>query len=174
MISAPGMDKGRIVAFTGTHGTGKTTAVFREAGRLCLEHPGLRVGVVLETAAQCPYPINLETSELAQQWIFHAHIFRELDALQHYDIIVSDRTCVDAIAYTWAMGFHALALAMQPAAMQHISRYQRIIFRQAKNNDYWYKAPHREIQDAKYRAAVESGLEYFYDRLGAAERIEYA
>ncbi|MFW5957777.1 MAG: AAA family ATPase [Desulfosalsimonas sp.] len=167
------LPEGRIIAFTGTHGTGKTTAVYREAARLCMKHPGRRIGVVLETASQCPFPINKQGSKLSQQWIFHTHISRELDALQHYDTIVSDRTCVDAIAYTWVLGFHALALAMQNIAAHHLAHYQRIIFRQAKNNPYCHEAPHRETTDAMYRAEVESELECLYNRLGAMELIEY-
>lgn len=58
-----GAEQGRIIAFTGTNGTGKTTPAYREATRLCIAQPGKRIGIILETAAaKCPYPINLDAT----------------------------------------------------------------------------------------------------------------
>jgi predicted ATPase len=166
--------KGRIIAFTGTHGTGKTTAVYDLAANLCKDRPGKRIGIVAENASLCPFPYNKEATPAAQQWIFATHISRELSALQHYDIVVADRSCVDPIAYTWAMGYHAQALAMQAVARWHLVYYEKIIFRKAAGNPWWINAPHRETGDAAFRAAVEQELISIYNRLNAQGLIEYA
>ncbi len=61
---------GKIIAFSGTHGTGKTTSVFKLAYELKMENPTLKIGVLQETARTCPHPINKDTTPQAQSWIF--------------------------------------------------------------------------------------------------------
>jgi len=160
-----------LIAFTGTHGTGKTTAVFDTAAKLKKENPTQRIGILSEVAGTCPYPINLDATELSQDWIFHTHIHRELDAMQHYDLIVCDRTCVDCISYTWIAGFHDLALAQLAIAQWHVRYYRRIIFRQMDTMEYWYPDKCRESDDAHFRANMQKQLKSLYKRLGA--RVEY-
>ena len=90
-----------IIAESGSHGTGKTTAVYNKAAQLKLDCPDKKIGTHVENLAFCPYPINEETTEDSQLWIFTHHIQAELFLLTHYDILVSDRTIVDCIGFDY-------------------------------------------------------------------------
>jgi predicted ATPase len=161
----------KLIAFTGAQGTGKTTATFARALHLKHDHPDKRVGILTETASLCPYPINQAATELSQSWIFYTQIHRELDMMQHYDLIVCDRTCVDAIAYTWHQGFEELALSMLAAARCHMHRYRQIIFRTAQKNHGCFTGDGVRSTDPQYRFRIETELKSLYRRLNA--RVEY-
>jgi len=119
-----------IHAFSGTQGTGKTTAVFVLAAHLKRAHPGKEIGIVREVAKHCPYPVlskeHNRVNEISQRWIFAAQMATELETAARYDIVVCDRTVIDCIAYTMAGGFHTLAAAMMAMARMHMSTYDHI------------------------------------------------
>jgi len=163
----------KIVAYTGTHGTGKTTKVYQAAACLCKEHPQKRIGVLCETAGQCPYPVNMESTPVAQSWIFHNHIARELDMMRHYDILASDRTCMDAVAYTRVLGFFPLAAAMEQIAHMHLHHYKRIYFKRMAHNPYWCENGLRETTSADFRERVEIELIRLYQNAGVMDWITY-
>jgi hypothetical protein len=47
----------RIVAVSGTHGTGKTTATYTRAALPKHSHPHAQIGIICEVASRCPLPI---------------------------------------------------------------------------------------------------------------------
>ena len=159
-----------IYAYTGTHGTGKTTAVYTRAALLKRRHPGSEVGIVCETARLCPYPVvglgNPRPLADAQRWIFAAQIKAEMDARARYDIVVCDRTICDCIAYTLAGGLDHLARAMMGQAQHHVGDYHRVTLLrmgQAPAADDGFRA-----QDEDFRRQVENHLIEIYHRLGVA------
>lgn len=162
---------GKIVAFTGSHGTGKSTAVFQTAAEYKLNHPSQTVGVILEQASLCPYPINRYSTIASQLWIFSSQIQAELNAINHYDIVIADRTCVDAIAYTKEMGFESLASAMLIMAKHHIHNYKRIILRTIENNPFCFDDGVRDSADIEFRHNIEQNLIELYSKLGVG--VEY-
>lgn len=163
----------KLIGITGTHGTGKTQAALYMAQRLKIDNPYLRIGLIMETAAECPLPINQAGSADSQTWLFAEQLRRELDALRHYDLIVCDRTPADVIAYTWCLGLEPLALAMTRMSRDHIAaHYQKMYFRTLLNND-WCVNDGRRDMDLDFRAAVESELTSTYRRLNLTERIQY-
>lgn len=124
-------DKTKTVhAFSGTHGTGKTTAVFTLASYLKRARAGSEIGIVREVARHCPYPIvdrkNDTVNELAQKWIFATQMATEIETRARYDIVICDRTVIDCIAYTMAGGLHDLAAVMMAMARQHMDIYDYI------------------------------------------------
>jgi hypothetical protein len=154
-----------LIGFTGTHGTGKTTAALHRARCIKSNQPEIRVGILLEVASECPWPINKSSTEDSQLWIFTRQVERELSMLRRYDLVVCDRTPADAIAYTWCLGYHALALAMMRIAEQHILKnYQQIIFRRSATNPY-HAANGLRDEDPKFRWAVEVELDATYRRM---------
>jgi len=96
---------GRITAFTGAHGTGKTTAVYMAAAEHKVREAG-DIRIITEVARRCPYPVlragNLEINPMAQWWIFNQQMAAELDAMADESVsaILSDRTVVDNLAYS--------------------------------------------------------------------------
>ena len=158
-----------IIAYSGAHGTGKTTAVFKLEHRLKIDYPTKRVGVLHENAGACPYPINLEMSRDGQLWIFTNQIQAELALLRRYDVLVSDRTCVDAIAYTQVGGFFDLAEAMLAVSVHHVKLYRTIVFRSIHTNDHCHADGLRCHKNPMFRQEVESALYALYERLGLTD-----
>ena len=154
-----------IIALTGSHSTGKTTAAFHEAEQQKILHPTCSIAVLCEQAALSPYPINKQTTKKSQMWIFVRQIERELKYLSTYDIIISDRTAVDAIAYTYVAGFHSLAAAMFDLVQNHINVYKKIIFKKIGTNPFWHDDGIREATDSHFRHNIEDQMLKLYEQL---------
>lgn len=157
---------GKIIAYTGPHGTGKTMAVHGRIRELKREFPRASVVALQEVASLCPLPINRETTAEAQRWIFCTQMTQEIELLARgWDFIVADRTCVDAIAYTLVGGFRTLAEEMSAMVLSHLSVYDEIIFRSAATNAHLFEDGIRDC-DAGFQAQIESTLLDTYSRLG--------
>ena len=152
------------IAFTGTHGVGKTTSCFELAHRMKLEHQNERVIVICENASHSPYPINKKTTHKSQLWIYTSQLALELEYEAKYDIVICDRTIVDAIAYTAVAGRKALTNAMMLLATQHIRGYDRVIMKLLANNQYQKEDGVRD-QDTEFRVKVEEELKKLYGML---------
>ena len=85
------------VAFIGTHGVGKTTLAFEMASQL--KKLGANVGFLEEVARRCPFPINEDTSLVAQTWILVETIRREIELSKVYPEVVCDRSVLDNYCY---------------------------------------------------------------------------
>jgi len=163
----PGDGRGKIIAISGTHGTGKTTAAYDLAAELKKTKSG-EVGIILETARRCPFPFycaGQATTREAQLWIFTEQIRSELDAIAHYDWVVSDRTVVDSIAYSSVAGFHDLVYGQIALARNHVQVYDWVIFRGAADNPYCTD-DRRRHQDQALREEVEKRMLEIYSELG--------
>jgi len=134
------MSDAKIIAFSGAHGTGKTTAVYALAAELKRQVKG-EVGIVLETARQYPYQIvsadHDSASKEGQLWIFSKQMQEEMNAARFYDVVVSDRTILDCIAYTSISGMHDLAYGMCEIAKHYApGMYREVRFRSILANDF--------------------------------------
>ncbi len=156
---------GKTIAFTGSHGTGKTTAAYQFAESYKIEHPDKSVHVLCDQEALCPFPINKQTSPEAQMWIFTNQIRQELWLMSRFDIIISDRTVVDAIAYTDVAGFDSLAQGMFDLTLNHIPNYTSIKFKTIIENDFCCQDGIRETEDSRFRAEIEDRLFDLYENL---------
>lgn len=155
------------VAFTGTHGTGKTTSVFAYAHSAKLENPNKRVITFHENASRAPKGLfNKKGTSEGQLWIFTNQLQTEITLTHEYDIVVCDRTIFDSIAYTIWMGFDNLAMKMFDLAMDFENSYTVINFKLIKNNNYLYNCEHRDIQDLDYRQRIEEYLLRLYEKSG--------
>lgn len=120
-----------IIAISGAHGVGKTTAVYELAAELKKKARG-EVGVITEVARECPYPVMAKTrgkaSLEAQMWIFTAQIQREMEARRLYPHVISDRCLLDCIAYTIVSGHRVLAKAMEGLARMYVPQAYDVIY----------------------------------------------
>lgn len=158
--------KSNIYAFTGAHGTGKTTSVYSTAANLKFTVKG-EVGIIMETARQCPFPVfskKEEPTEEAQMWIFCKQITSELEASKNYSRVISDRTCADAIAYSRLFGFDYLATCQIEIAAYHMPIYKSIRFKLIANNPYLKKDGLRSV-DVSMQEAFEDTLIGVYNEL---------
>lgn len=150
-----------IVAFSGAQGTGKTTRSYQESVWLSKENPGLTVGTVTDIERRCPYPINREATREAQEWIFYHQLAAELHAMAHYDLVVSDRTLMDVVAYSMAAGFRLQADEMLLVWRKHSRYYQRIVFCHGRSNAFNVADGCRDV-DPVFRARIEATLYELY------------
>jgi len=116
------------IGITGTHGTGKTTFANKMLSNLKSDHPGKNVGILTEVARTCPLPINKDTSELAQSWIFHGQMVKEIELEAQNEILICDRTILDSIAYSERAGFTDQAYIHLSIALGWMSSYDEIYF----------------------------------------------
>lgn len=158
----------KIIALSGAHGTGKTTAVFELAAELKKSQLS-EVCIIPEIARICPYPIfskDTISSKEAQIWMFSAQMQAEMDASRRYDIVISDRTIVDVIAYAAAAGMYDLAFAMKAMAKNYAkSAYKEVFFRSIVDYDFQVDDGSREMGHA-LRKEVELALLSLYSELG--------
>ena len=54
------------IAISGSHGTGKSSYVYKKAQEEKIENPTKRISIVSEVARDCPFPINKTATEQSQ------------------------------------------------------------------------------------------------------------
>jgi hypothetical protein len=150
------------IAYSGTHGTGKSTKTFEKAHELKLAHTDKEVGIIIENARLCPLPINKKSTIESQLWIFGNQMAREIELSNIYDILVCDRTIFDAVAYSYVFGFNELAVRLFDLGRSFIDTYDEIILNTIEKNPYWFECGVRDAKDAKYREDVEITLKSMY------------
>ncbi len=148
---------GNIIAFSGSHGTGKTTAVYKKHNSLKMNNTDKEVGMILEVAKRCPFEINEKAPKEAQLWIFCEQITTELLISSVYGLVVSDRSVIDVIAYTMALGYKSLGNAMLGIAKDHMHIYKEIHFKSIEKNDYLKDDGVRSM-DKDFRKRVEDWM----------------
>jgi len=122
----------KIIAHIGTHGTGKTTAVFEHAAQI-KKTANVNLGVIFETVRSCPFPINRDASYESQLWIFNEQIKREIEACSKYDLVLTDRSVYDVMAYTVCAGLIDLADWMMSFKPNY---YMEIVLHKITNEKY--------------------------------------
>jgi len=161
------------IAFTGSHGTGKTTSVAKKFYDMKLHNPENSITILTENAKNSPFKINKETSFESQLWIFSNQMQSELFFQANYDILICDRTIVDSIAYTMTAGLNDLANSMMNLAKDYICTYEYIIFKTIKNNDFLMKDGIRDHNDLQFRQDVENHLLNLYKILQKDKKINF-
>jgi len=87
----------RIAVF-GTHGSAKTTLVYKLAAYFKMQDKN--VTVIHETARQCPFPINTDVVYQTTLHVVTSQLKKELEAdAEGFEICISDRTASDAFVY---------------------------------------------------------------------------
>ena len=86
------------VAVFGTHGSAKTTLVYKLAAQFKMRNKNVKV--IHETARHCPFPINQDAIFQTTVHVVTSQIKKELEAeAEGFEICISDRTVSDAFIY---------------------------------------------------------------------------
>lgn len=91
----------KLIAITGTHGTGKTTLSYQLAAHY--KEQGKNVKIIQEVARSCPFPLNDKMTKETALWIYHEHSKKELEAARDFEIVICDRTVFDSFVYASSM-----------------------------------------------------------------------
>ncbi len=148
-----------IIVVSGTHGTGKTTKAMEMAVDLKKQYPGKTIGLLLENVIDCPFPVNGKTTKETVLWLTTNQIQRELTMSLQYDIVVSDRCCIDPVAYGIVhFGETALSEALVHLCKLHYrSKYADVGLHMASKNNYLFADGLRDT-DLDFRFRVEKIL----------------
>jgi len=150
------------IAFSGSHGTGKTTSTYLE----CLRYKRTTtkdVGIVAEVARQSPLPINTDAPIESQMWMFSRQLQIEIEFSTLYDILICDRPIADYVAYTLLIDEY-VATAMLSFIKNYINTYDIIYFKTIENNQYLCYDGVRDI-DLDYQKNIENRLIKIYQGL---------
>ena len=162
------------IAYTGSHGTGKSTAVFNRAYEEKMNNPNKSVEILHENAARAPKGLyNKKGTAESQLWIFTNQMRTEIELMSFYDIVICDRTVFDSIAYTFYLGFTDLGKKMYELALEHLHTYDQIHFKLIKNNNYLYDCEHRDTKDLVYRQDIENFLLRLYKQSGIIDMDKF-
>lgn len=118
---------GRIIALSGTHGTGKTTLVYELAAELKRSNKFSNVCVITESTRKCPLPVNHETTPKSQAWVYCNQMMREIEAAHSVGdkgIVLTDRCVIDPIVYSAVKDFDIKFLI--EGIKYHIYTYRKI------------------------------------------------
>jgi len=114
----------KLIAITGTHGTGKTTLSFLLAAEY--KKLGANVKIIQEVARSCPFPLNDDMTRETALWIYHEHSKKELEACRDHDVVICDRTSFDSFVYAECMGIDIMDLEERRAAYWHLDDYSEL------------------------------------------------
>lgn len=149
------------IAFSGSHGTGKTTNIFNKCYELKKNYKN--VGISIETARECPLPINKEASVEAQFWILTKQIESEIRLCAMNDVIVCDRTVADTCAYSYFVDRNLYELSLNICQF-YINTYDWVYFKLIKNNPYLIDDGIRDT-DKEFQQEIEDKILEIYTKL---------
>ncbi|MDA8773975.1 ATP-binding protein [Chlamydiia bacterium] len=115
------------VGILGTHGIGKTTLAYELAQ--VLQKQGTSVSVLTELARECPYELGVKQVKEATTWLITRQISRELELQKNSEVLLCDRTSIDALIYTLASGKNDNKdLCIGRAAYDWLRTYDKLIW----------------------------------------------
>jgi len=151
------------IAFIGTQGSGKTTAVYSLAAGL--KTLGIHVKIISEAAENCPYEINKNSTSESQEWMIVSQITNELTALATFPkgVIICDRTPFDSLVYS---RYNNLILddSLTQYALNYMKRYDIIFYQDSKGghlDDNGIRST-----DKKFQTAIERRFELMLHTYG--------
>jgi predicted ATPase len=160
---------GKIIALSGTHGTGKSTSAYNLCAALRLA--GKNAIVLDELARKCPFPINQGANQQTPVWLLCKQLLEELELQSDYDYVISDRALLDAYCYNLVIHGDAVDLShFIDVIKQHIATYyHRLYVLDMDSFNYHIDDGFRDM-DPTFRAKVHDTLINCYNKFG----IKYA
>jgi len=158
------MSDKKIIAISGTHGTGKSTTAYS----LCsiLKKKGKNVVVLDELARESPFTINKEAKDTTHVWLAAKQITKELEYSNIYEYIITDRSVLDAFAYgsvldtkdEWSFKY------LENYLVAHIKHYYKHLYILEPNAFNFNVVDGVRDNDAQFRKDVHDKLIDIYDR----------
>lgn len=162
----------KIIAISGTHGTGKSDLAYN----LCifLKRKGKSVIVLDELIRESPFKINQEASDSTQSWTICKQIVRELELMEKYDYIITDRSVLDAYCYGKALdqeGTWNTCVYLDVFLKEHIHKYYKKLYLLDMDSfNFNIEDGVRDTDDA-FRTAVFSNLQDTFYELGVRHTL---
>ena len=116
------MKNKKIIAISGTHGTGKSRLAYDITSKL--RDLGFNTVVLDEIARTCPFSINQSADFRSQSWLINKQLTTELEMIDRFDYIVTDRAVLDPYAYGKSLHMPGMDNYL-PIVRDHINTYYR-------------------------------------------------
>ena len=120
----------KIIAFSGTHGSGKSSSAYLLAGKMKLA--GKNVIVLDELARRCPFEINQDPDERTQIWLITKQITEELELIDGVDYLIVDRGIADSFCYDKVVSKSVDSAVMCDSLfsyiLQHIGKHYLVVY----------------------------------------------
>ena len=117
----------KIVAISGTHGTGKSTIAYSLCTKLKMK--GLNTLVLDELARKCPFPINKEAGVITPRWLICKQMVEEIELQRQCDYVIADRSVFDAYCYDLAIHGNDSSVASYANVIgDHITTFYKAIY----------------------------------------------
>ncbi|MGM0440741.1 MAG: AAA family ATPase [Chlamydiota bacterium] len=116
------------IAIFGTHGSAKTSLVYKLAAYFKMQNRNVKV--IHETARHCPFPINKDAIHKTTLHLVASQLTKELEAeAEGFEISVSDRTLSDAFVYINYLGRdNILTHSLESFCLQWIKQYDILVY----------------------------------------------
>ena len=155
---------------TGTHNTGKTTLCYQLVGRLMRK--GLRASLAGEPSRSSRFLAAGMRGYETQLDLMTGAVRNELEASRQSDIVICDRSLIDVLGYTRALGEPAsqyeehLRIAMSEFIQHYIKTYT-LIFKTTWMFDMAGSDDPLRIPGPDFQRQVDLGIEEAIDSLNA-------
>lgn len=148
-----------IIAFSSTHGTGKSSLCYSLTSKMKLN--GYSVIVLDELARENPFPINKEANIKSQYWMIFSQILKEIVKSERYDYIICDRSVIDALIYGKIL--HILNDDLDKFLVNYIKTFYLTIFIPNPEKFNFQKDDGVRDLDPDFRMKVYEELKKFYN-----------
>jgi len=152
--------KRNLIAVSGTHGTSKSSTAYQIAADM--KRNGYNVVVIDELARECPLKINQEATELTQYWILVSQMKREIELMDKYDYVISDRSVFDTLSY--ATTLKLLEVNLDDIISHYVKRYYKYIFLLDPNGFNYHINDGIRDMDPDFRMEIHNNLIRLYDK----------
>jgi nicotinamide riboside kinase len=146
----------KIISISGTHGTGKSSLVYEIAYRLKVM--GSNVVVLNELARECPFGINADSGDNTQIWLICKQICAELELMDKYDIVVTDRGIIDSYCYGLCLNRYGLSKFLGDYIKSHIEKYYKNLYLLDKDSFDFHIDDGVRDMDTGFRDAVHNEM----------------
>jgi hypothetical protein len=161
------MDK-KIIAFSSTHGTGKSSSSYTIASKMKVV--GYNVVVLDELARRSPFPINQGAGPKTQAWLMAKQITEELELSDRYDLVITDRGVFDAYCYSMVLGHTELTDYALPL-IQHVKTYYKHLYVLDHNSFSYHIADGVRDMDPRFRENVQLKILEVYRQYGVDYKL---
>ena len=153
----------KIIAFSGTHGSGKSTCAYQLTTKMKLK--GYNVILLDELARKCPFPINKDADERTQIWIMLKQALEEIELVDGVDYLIVDRGIYDGYFYDRVVNDNmTLCDHFLGYASVHASQYYKKIYVTDKDSFNFQIADGVRDMEKKFRDDVFEMVLSCYDR----------
>lgn len=151
------------IGIIGTESTGKTTLCLNLQKNFKLSNifKGLKIEILEEVCRKSPGNLNKGGTLENEQWIYYKQYVSELEkSLSGVDILMCDRTVLDPLVYSQALGFYDFVIDNIESAVKWLRTYDILFFKRPLSGVSMVDDGVRS-NDHKFRKEIDMLFKYY-------------